>query len=80
MLLIVGLGNPGKNYQNNRHNIGFMVIDSLVGKYDLSPAKTQFNALVHTGKIKDKKVIFLKPLTFMNNSGRSVRAAMNFYK
>ena len=80
MLLIVGLGNPGKTYQNNRHNIGFMVIDSLVGKYDLSPAKTQFNALVHTGKIKDKKVIFLKPLTFMNNSGRSVRAAMNFYK
>ena len=80
MLLIVGLGNPGKTYQNNRHNIGFMVIDSLVGKYDLSPSKTQFNALVHTGKIKDKKVIFLKPLTFMNNSGRSVRAAMNFYK
>ena len=80
MLLIVGLGNPGKTYQNNRHNIGFMVIDSLLGKYDLSPAKTQFNALVHTGKIKDNKVIFLKPLTFMNNSGRSVRAAMNFYK
>jgi PTH1 family peptidyl-tRNA hydrolase len=50
MLLIVGLGNPGKTYQNNRHNIGFMVIDSLVDKYDLSPAKTQFNALVHTGK------------------------------
>ena len=80
MRLIVGLGNPGEVYQYNRHNIGFMVIDSLVDKYDLSPAKSQFNGLVYTGRINDNKVILLKPSTFMNNSGRSVRAAMNFYK
>ena len=80
MRLIVGLGNPGEVYQYNRHNIGFMVIDSLVDKYDLSPAKSQFNGLVYTGRINDNKVILLKPSTFMNKSGRSVRAAMNFYK
>ena len=66
MRLIVGLGNPGEVYQYNRHNIGFMVIDSLVDKYDLSPAKSQFNGLVYTGRINDNKVILLKPSTFMN--------------
>ena len=60
MRLIVGLGNPGEVYQYNRHNIGFMVIDSLVDKYDLSPAKSQFNGLVYTGTINDNKVILLK--------------------
>lgn len=77
MKLIVGLGNPGKEYENTRHNIGFMVIDNY-----LSSASWQkkFNALYTTEIINNEKVIFVKPETYMNLSGNSVIEFVNFYK
>ncbi|TAH34759.1 MAG: aminoacyl-tRNA hydrolase [Alphaproteobacteria bacterium] len=80
MHLIVGLGNPGSEYQNNRHNVGFMVIDALVKKYHLSGPKRKFESEVYEGNIKDYRVIAIKPQTFMNVSGVAVEQAMNFYK
>jgi len=78
--LIVGLGNKGKEYANNRHNIGFMVADSFIKKYAISGMKVQGKAIIYTGKIGDKKVIVAKPQTYMNLSGDSVKALINFYK
>lgn len=80
MFLIAGLGNPDKEYEGNRHNVGFMAVDSLVHRYNFAPFKNRFNALVSEGNIDGKKVIAVKPLTYMNNSGQAVRAAMDFYK
>ena len=80
MLLFVGLGNPTPDSENNRHNVGFKVIDSLNKKFGLSKQKPKFKGLLTTGNVGDQKIYAIKPLTFMNNSGRSVRAAMNFYK
>jgi PTH1 family peptidyl-tRNA hydrolase len=78
MKLIIGLGNPGKEYENTRHNIGFEVIENLAEE----PLKMnkKFNAKTATGKIEKEKIIFLQPHTFMNNSGRAVVAAAKFYK
>lgn len=73
MKLVVGLGNPGKDYQKTRHNIGFMVLDSMVQDWKL---EKKFHALVH----KNTDVLFIKPQTFMNNSGEAVQAVMQFYK
>ncbi len=76
MTLVVGLGNPGPAYKNNRHNIGFMVIDKFI--YDLNPSKvnkSSFNAELY----KSSKTLFLKPHTFMNNSGLSVSAVMKYF-
>lgn len=77
-VLIVGLGNPGPEYENTRHNVGFMAIDAIV------PAdvvwKKEKNALTTRGEIDGHKVIFAKPQTFMNNSGESVLPLMTFYK
>lgn len=80
MLLIVGLGNPGAEYKNNRHNTGFMAADEIVRRYNFSAWKSGFTAQYCTGTIGTEKVIVLKPETFMNNSGQSVRAIMDFYK
>ena len=80
MFLIVGLGNPGSEYENNRHNIGFMAADSIVRRYSFSPFKTKFSGEIAEGNVEGKKVLVLKPSTFMNDSGRSVIAAVNFYK
>jgi PTH1 family peptidyl-tRNA hydrolase len=80
MYLIVGLGNPGKKYENTRHNVGFRVVDELAGKYGLTFSREERKALVTSGAILDKKVLLAKPQTYMNLSGDSVVALVNFYK
>jgi PTH1 family peptidyl-tRNA hydrolase len=80
MFLFVGLGNPGKEYEKTRHNIGFMVIDSICSRYGFSTPKVKFHGLVSEGKIGDTKVIALKPTTYMNRSGTSVSELIKFYK
>ena len=80
MLLFVGLGNPTPDSQNNRHNIGFKIIDAINQKYSLSKQKPKFKGLLTTGKICDKKVYAIKPLTFMNNSGICIRELIEYFK
>ena len=80
MKVIVGLGNPGKKYEKTRHNIGFIVVDSLRKKYGVSDEREKFQALVSEKNIDGEKVIFLKPQTFMNLSGNSVIEIVKFYK
>lgn len=77
MKLIVGLGNPGKEYENTRHNIGFMVIDNYIKE---ATWQKKYNALYTTDIINNEKVIFVKPETFMNLSGNSIIEFVNFYK
>lgn len=77
-LLVVGLGNPGTEYRVTRHNVGFMAVDALAGTG--AAWKSEKNALVARGEIDGRKVIFVKPQTFMNNSGVAVQALMTFYK
>lgn len=79
-LLIAGLGNPGAEYARNRHNAGFMAADVIHESYDFSPWKSRFQGAVSEGKIAGAKVYLLKPMTYMNDSGDSVAAAMRFYK
>lgn len=80
MKLIVGLGNPGDKYAGNRHNIGFMAVEELARGYGFGPWKKRFQGYAAEGQIGVKKCILLKPATYMNESGRSVREAMRFYK
>ena len=80
MLLLVGLGNPGPNYDNNRHNIGFKVIDAINQQFSLSKQKPKFKGLLTTGNIDNKKVYAIKPLTFMNNSGTCIRELIEYFK
>lgn len=80
MYLIVGLGNPETEYANTRHNIGFDVINKLALKHKIEITKSNFKGLYGTGVIEGKKVILLKPQTFMNLSGESIIAIKNFYK
>jgi PTH1 family peptidyl-tRNA hydrolase len=80
MNLIIGLGNPEKDYANTRHNMGFDVINLLSKKYDIEVNKTKFKSLYGDGFIEGKKVILLKPQTFMNLSGESLAEIMKFYK
>jgi len=80
MLLLVGLGNPGSKYSNNRHNIGFMVVDEIIHHHGLGPARRKFQGDICEGRIGANKVLVLKPHTFMNESGRSVGEAAQFYK
>lgn len=84
MLLIVGLGNPGAKYANNRHNIGFMAVDAIADAHGFSAAKSKFSGSIREGFIEADgrrvKALVLKPMTFMNESGRSVGAAAQFYK
>ena len=80
MLLFVGLGNPTPDSQNNRHNIGFKVIDAINQKFGLSKQKPKFKGLLTTGNIGDKKVYAIKPLTFMNNSGVCIRELIEYFK
>ncbi len=76
MKLIIGLGNPGKDYQNTRHNVGFLILDNYLGNVDW---KEKFNALYFEKRINSEKVIFVKPLTFMNLSGNAVVKYVNYY-
>lgn len=80
MYIVIGLGNPGKKYENTRHNVGFMVIDKLAETYGISISKLKFKALIGEGKIGAKKVVLVKPQTYMNLSGEAVREIFNFYK
>ena len=80
MLLLVGLGNPGSGYVNNRHNIGFMAIDAIAGRYSFGPFRKKFHGLLAEGVLDGAKVLALKPETFMNESGRAVAAACDYYK
>ena len=80
MLLFVGLGNPTPDSENNRHNVGFKIIDSINKKFSLSKQKPKFKGLLTTGTIGNKKVYAIKPLTFMNNSGTCIRELIEYFK
>ncbi len=80
MLLFVGLGNPTPDSENNRHNIGFKIIDAINKKFSLSKQKPKFKGLLTTGNINNKKVYAIKPLTFMNNSGICIRELIEYFK
>ena len=78
--LVVGLGNPGKQYENTRHNAGFRALNTLAGDLGVDVKRSRFSALCGEGKIGDKRVLFMLPQTYMNKSGEAVAAAMKFYK
>tara|TARA_B100001564_G_C20378640_1_gene551303 strand:+ start:106 stop:663 length:558 start_codon:yes stop_codon:yes gene_type:complete len=81
MFLLVGLGNPGKDYASTRHNVGYMVVDAICQSYGLPmPENKKFQSLCTTGMIGTFKVLLIKPTTFMNLSGKAVQAAMAYYK
>ena len=80
MLLLVGLGNPNPNNTNNRHNVGFLVIDEINKKFKLSKQKPKFKGLLTTGNINDQKVYAIKPLTFMNSSGICIKELIEYFK
>ena len=80
MFCIVGLGNPEKKYENTRHNIGFDVIDAIAEKYSIAVRERGFRALFGKGAIEGQRVILLKPQTYMNLSGESVRSLVDYFK
>tara|TARA_B100000674_G_C37858804_1_gene923742 strand:+ start:719 stop:1273 length:555 start_codon:yes stop_codon:yes gene_type:complete len=80
MFLICGLGNPGKKYKNTRHNIGFKLADIIISFYEFSKIKNDKLKELYSGKINDHKILILKPLTFMNLSGKAVLEIVKFYK
>ena len=80
MILLVGLGNPTPDSNDNRHNVGFKIIDAINQKFGLSKQKPKFKGLLTTGNIANKKVYAIKPLTFMNNSGICIRELMEYFK
>lgn len=80
MYLVVGLGNPGKQYETTRHNVGFVAIDEIAKKIDVKIDKLKFKSIIGEGRIGGKKIILAKPQTFMNLSGQAVVELMKFYK
>jgi PTH1 family peptidyl-tRNA hydrolase len=80
MLLIVGLGNPGSEYAGNRHNVGFMVVDAIRKRHGIGPWRRRFQGVSAEGPLAGERVLLLLPGTFMNESGRAVAEALNFYK
>jgi peptidyl-tRNA hydrolase, PTH1 family len=80
MLLFVGLGNPGAKYARNRHNIGFMAVDEIARRHGFAPWRRRFQGETSEGAIDRERVILLKPTTYMNDSGRAVQEAANFFK
>ena len=80
MLLFVGLGNPNPNNTNNRHNVGFVVIDAINKKFKLSKQKPKFKGLLTTGQIDEQKIYAIKPLTFMNSSGICIKELIDYFK
>ena len=80
MLLFVGLGNPTPDSENNRHNVGFKMIDTINKKFSLSKQKPKFKGLLTTGNIQGEKVYAIKPLTFMNDSGICIRELLEYFK
>jgi PTH1 family peptidyl-tRNA hydrolase len=80
MLLFVGLGNPGAKYQGNRHNIGFMVVDEIARRHGFAPWRRRFHGETAEGTLERERIILLKPLTYMNDSGQAVQEASSFFK
>ncbi len=80
MKLFVGLGNPGAKYAQNRHNIGFMALDRIAEDHGFAPWRSKFQGQISEGRLGSKKVVLLKPETFMNKSGQSVGEALRFFK
>jgi peptidyl-tRNA hydrolase, PTH1 family len=80
MRLFVGLGNPGAKYRDNRHNIGFMAVDEIARRHGFAPWRRRFQGETSEGALDHEKVVLLKPATFMNESGRAVQEAANFFK
>jgi len=80
MYIITGLGNPGRRYENTRHNIGFITVDLLAEKYGIKVNKIKHKALVGEGMISDQKIMLVKPQTYMNLSGQSIREVVSYYK
>lgn len=80
MIIIAGLGNPGKEYENTRHNAGFMTIDKLAESFGIDVSEKKHKALIGKGVIEGQKVILAKPQTFMNSSGESLRELTDYYK
>jgi len=80
MLLFVGLGNPGPGYAGNRHNIGFVALQAIARRHNISPWRRRFQGVAVEGELGDEKVLLLLPGTYMNESGRAVAEAANFYK
>ena len=80
MLIFVGLGNPTPDSENNRHNVGFKIIDAINKKFSLSKQKPKFKGLLTTGNIEGEKIYAIKPLTFMNNSGICIRELLEYFK
>lgn len=80
MLIIAGLGNPGRQYAGHRHNVGFMAADAIARRHSFSPWTKKFNALVCEGRLGAEKVLLMKPQTYMNLSGQAVGEALRFYK
>ena len=78
--LLIGLGNPGREYRDNRHNVGFMLIDRLIVRLNARGLKVQSKAIVTTATYEDRKLILAKPQTYMNLSGQSAQGLLNFYK
>ncbi len=80
MLLLVGLGNPGRQYQRNRHNIGFMAMEEIARQHGFAPFRSRFQGKVSEGRLGNDRAILLMPDTYMNDSGRAVQEASRFYK
>ena len=80
MFIIAGLGNPGRQYQDNRHNIGFMAVDEIARRQGFAPWRRRFQGATSEGTLEHEKVVLLRPATFMNESGRAVQEAANFFK
>lgn len=78
--IVVGLGNPGLEYNMTRHNMGFIVLDKFASNFGFQFSKSKFDSVVSKSDILNKKILFLKPLTYMNRSGEAVLKALNFYK
>ena len=80
MRLFVGLGNPGTKYAHNRHNIGFMAVDEIARRHGFAPWRRRFQGMTSEGTLEQEKIVLLRPETFMNESGRAVQEAANFFK
>lgn len=80
MFFVAGLGNPGRKYQDTRHNAGFLVVDRLAERWGIDCSKKQFNALVGDGMIRNERAVLAKPQSFMNRSGHPLRSLLGFYK
>lgn len=80
MKIIAGLGNPGDEYANTKHNVGFMLVDALAGKFSFEKWRTKQDSLIAEGRIGNEKVILVKPLTYMNESGRAIGPLLSWYK